>query len=452
VGGDGTASLLSGFVSDTELVAEGYARATTAAVEVSASVVLGTVVAAFVVPVLGVVLLGGALAVVGVAGLLARCGGPAERRAAAQRAELASEVVTIVRSAAELVAYGREDLVVEALDQVRRRAGTVSAHRARSAGLARAAAILASAGTVVAVVGAGLARADHHRLSGVALAVATFAALAVVDQCLNLPAVFAGNNSARAAAARLADLARLPPAVQEPGLDHSAGAVPGSADLVDAETTGPEGDRALRGVSLRVGDGERVALVGPSGAGKTSAVHALLHFVACSRGRASLGGVDVATMTREGIATLAGWLPDATHVFAASVADNLRLGRPSAGEAECHAVLSRVGLRGWSGALPEGLATRLGAGGIPVSAGERQRLGLARVLLADPRLLLLDEPTAHLDPATAQQVLRELLDAAGERSALVVSHDPAVAGYADSVVALAHGRVVSVSRGARPGH
>ncbi len=451
VGGTGTAGVLSGFVSGTELVAEGYARATTAAIEVSASVVLGTVVAALLDPVVGVVLLGATTAVVVVAATLARWGGPIEQRAAAERVELAGAVVAAVRSAPELVAYGRQDLVEDALERVRRRAAALSARRARASGLARAGTILAGGGAILGVVGAGLAAAGAHHLSGVTLAVVSFAALAVMDQCTSLPAVFAGNNSARAAAAGLRALERLEPAVEEPQVDQSAGAGPGWADLVDAETTTPAGERILRGVSLHVGEGQRVALVGPSGAGKTSAVYALVHFLACSGGHARLGGVEVSQMTREGIATLVGWLPEATHVFAATVADNLRLGGPSASEAECLAVLDRVGLRGWVDGLPAGLATRLGAGGLPVSAGEGQRLGLARVLLAGPPLVLLDEPTAHLDPATAGRVLRELLDAAGDRSALVVSHDPAVPGYVDTVVALDRGRVAGVSRGGRPG-
>ncbi len=134
VGGNGTGSLLSGFVSDTELVAEGYARATTAAVEVSASIVLGVAVAAILDPVLGVVLLGGSLAVVAVAAALCRWGGPVEQRAALERAQLAGAVVATVRSAPELVAYGREDLVEDALEEVRRRAAAVSSRRARAGG------------------------------------------------------------------------------------------------------------------------------------------------------------------------------------------------------------------------------------------------------------------------------------------------------------------------------
>ena len=452
MGGSGTGGLLSGFVSDTEVVAEGYARATTAAVEVGASIVLGAAVAAILDPVLGIVLLGGALVVVAIAAALGRWGAPAEQRAAAERAELAGAVVDTVRCAPELVAYGRQDLVEDALDQVRRRAAAVSARRARAGGIARAGTILAAGGAVVAVVGAGLAAADARRLSGVTLAVVAFATLAVMDQCAGLPAVFAGNNAARAAAARLRDLERLVPAVEEPELDHSAGAIPGRAELSEAQTVSPAGERILKGVSLSVGDGERVALVGPSGAGKTSAVHALLHFAACAGGHAYLGGVDVSTMTRQGIATLAGWLPEATHLFAASVTDNLCVGRPGASGPECLAVLERVGLRGWAEGLPQGLATRLGAGGLPTSAGERQRLGLARVLLAGPSLLLLDEPTAHLDPATAVHVLGELLDATEDRSALVVSHDPAVARYVDKVVALERGGVVGLSPGDRSGY
>ena len=451
IGGNGTGGLLSGFVSGTEAVAEGYARATTAAVDVSASIVLGTAVAALMSPVLGVVLLGGALAVVAVAAALARWGRPVEQRAAAQRAELANAVVAAVRSGPELVAYGRQDLVEQALEQVRRRDAAASARRALAGGLARSATILAAGGAVVAVVGAGLAATDAHRLSGVMLAVVVFAALAVMDQCANLPGVFAANNAARAASARLRDLEGLEPAVREPERDFSAGAGPGSAELAGAETAAPGGTLILQGVSLSVRNGERVALVGPSGSGKTSVLHALLHFVACRSGQARLGGVDVSTMTREGIATLAGWVPEETHVFAASVAGNLRLARPSATVLECLAALDRVGLRPWSDGLPGGLATRLGAGGLPMSGGEQQRLGLARALLAGPSVLLLDEPTAHLDPATGDRVLRELLDAAGERAVLVVSHDQAISQHVDSVVALDDGRVARVSPGGRPG-
>jgi thiol reductant ABC exporter CydC subunit len=449
LGANGSGEVLSGFVSDTEVVAESFARSTMATVDVIASVALGTVVAGLVELSLGAVVLGGGLVVVAVCFLLARLGRSLEDRTAAERGELAGAVVGTVLSARELVAFGRQDLVARRLEEVSRRSASLAVRRALASGVARAGAIGAAGGVVMAVTGVGLAAADAHRLSGVMLAVVAFATLAVMDQCANLPAVLASGNSARAAAGRLRRLDEMVPLVVDPGADHSAAALKGSGDLVDARTVTADGASVLKGVSLCVGQGEHVALVGPNGSGKTTAVGALLHFVPVSSGQARLGGADVSTMTREGIATLAAWVPEETHVFSASLGDNLRLGRASASDDECRVVLERVGLARWAGTLPDGLATVLGAGGRQVSAGERQRLGLARALLAGPPLLLLDEPTAHLDPATSATVLLELLDAAANRSVLVVSHDSGIAAHVDRVVALRDGRVSGVSRGGR---
>ncbi len=449
LGKNSSGEVLTGFVSDTELVAEGFSKTATAATDVTASIVLGTVLALLTFPTLGAVVLSGGLAVVAVSVMLARIGRRSEARAANERAELASLIIETVRSAKELVAYGRQDLVTQRLEEVRHRSAWVSARRSLAAGLARAGAIVASAGVLVAVVGTGLAAVDARRLSGVMLAVVSFTALAVVDQCANLPGILASTNEASASTERLVRLGHQTPPVLEPELDQSRNATAGSAELVGARTTAPDGTQILRGVSVEVGPGERVALTGPSGSGKTSAVHALLHFVSCEKGQALLGGGDVSEMTREGIAGLAGWVSDETHIFAASLSDNLRLARPSASDDDCDVALHRAGLSGWSASLPAGLGTVLGAGGRPLSAGERQRLGLARVLLAAPSVLLLDEPTAHLDPVSSAKVLAELLDAAGDRAVLVVSHEPDIAGYVDRVVALDGGRVASVKPGSR---
>ncbi|MGD0810081.1 MAG: thiol reductant ABC exporter subunit CydC, partial [Acidimicrobiales bacterium] len=409
LGSNSSGSVLSGFVSDTELVAGGLAKTAMAATDITASILLGTVLALLTMPVLGVIILVGALAVVAVSVLLARLGRASEARAARERAELASLVMETVRSARELVAYGRQDLVMQRLEEVRSRSGRAAARRSLEAGLARAGAIVASCGVLVAVLASGLAAVDARRLSGVMLAVVALAALAVLDQCANLPNVLAGTTEASAAAERLACLGRQAPPVREPLSDQSQKATARSAELEDARTVSPDGTEILKGVSLEVAGSQRVALTGPSGSGKTNAVHALLHFVNCEKGQARLGGSDVSEMTREGIATLAGWVADETHIFAASLADNLRLAHPSASDGDCVIALQRAGLSRWSASLPAGLATLLGAGGRPVSAGERQRLGLARVLLAGPPVLLLDEPTAHLDPVSSAKVLTELL-------------------------------------------
>ena len=443
--GGGSGEVLSSFVSDAGAVSEGFAKGVTVGVDVTASVLIGTALALLVEPALGLVLLLGALGTVTISCLLARLGRSAEVHEAASRAMLASSVVDTMRSARELVSYGREDLVAERLETARRLAASVAARKAVFGGLARAAAIATAGGALAGLAGASIAAHDAGKLSGVMLAVVVMAALAVLDQCASLPAVLAGTSAAGVAAERLNRLAQLPVPVHEPDRDSSAGALLGMAALESAHVVAPDGTAILRGVSLRLKPGRRTALVGPSGAGKTTAVYALLRFVACSQGRASVGGVDVSELSREAISRLVAWVAEETYVFAASLADNLSLGRHSASDAECLVALERSGLLGWYESLPEGLSTVLGAGGRPMSAGEAQRLGMARALLAGSSVLLLDEPTAHLDPATSAEVLAELLAAAGRRSVLVVSHEPGIGAYVDEVVSLLGGQVAGRS-------
>ncbi len=446
--------MVSGFVADAELVAEGLSRTVTAAVDVSASIVLGALVACLVEPAEGAVLMAGALGVVLVALAGARLGRAGAEREAEARAELAGSVIETVRAAPELVAYGREDLVRHRLEAVRRRSTSAALRRALGVGLGRTAVTWVAGATLVAIVAVGLEAVDAHQVSGVMLAVVAFVALAVFDQCAALPVVLADAGAGDQAARRLGRLGELEPPVRDVEADrgrhdghdgHARAALEhdgharAALEHVDLVT---DGTGILRDVSLQVGAGRRVALVGHNGSGKTSAVHTLLHFVECSAGRASIGGVDVRDLTRTGIARHVGWMAEETHLFAASLGENLRLGRPDADDEQCVTVLERVGLEGWYGALADGLDTVLGFGGRPVSAGERQRLGLARAILAGGSVLLLDEPTAHVDPSSTGRVLTELLDAAGPRSVLVVSHEPDIDRYVDEVVTLESGRVV----------
>jgi ABC-type transport system involved in cytochrome bd biosynthesis fused ATPase/permease subunit len=274
------------------------------------------------------------------------------------------------------------------------------------------------------------------------LTVLVLVCLAALDQGALLPAALAGRAMGNAAAARLGELAGLEPPVREPLVDASPSLGAVAAVLDHVEVKGPAGP-ILHDISIVVAPGRRVALTGRSGAGKSSALHVLLHFLEASSGSASIGGVDVRRMTRAGMARHVAWLAEETHLFAATLADNLRLAHPEATDAECAEVLARVGLGAWHRSLPDGLETVLGAGGRALSAGERQRLGMARALLSNAQLLLLDEPTAHLDPWSSAEVLGELLGAAGARSVLVVSHEPGVATQVDAVVTLDSGRVVA---------
>jgi len=437
----GSGEVVSGFVADTELVAEGLSKTVTAAVDVSASIALGALVACLVEPTLGAVIVVGALGVVLVAFAFARVGRAGTGQEARARSELAGSVIETMRAAPELVAYGREDLVRQRLEAVRRRSTSAAVDRALGIGLGRMAVTWVAGATLVAVVAVGIGAVDSHKVSGVMLAVIAFVALAVFDQCAALPVVLADADAGDEAAHHLGRLGALEPPTREASSDHGPHLRSAGAALVDVDLV-IDGTSILRSVSLQVEPGRRVALVGPNGSGKTRAVHTLLHFVECSRGRASIGGIDVRSMTRPGIARHVGWMTGETHVFAAQLGENLRLGQPAASDEECLSVLERVGLESWYRTLPDGLSTMLGAGGRPMSAGERQRLGLARAILAGGSILLLDESTAHLDPSSAARVLSELLGAAGVRSVLVVSHEPDIGRFVDEVVTLESGRVV----------
>lgn len=438
----GTGAVLSSFLADTDLVAQGLAQGATVAVDVVASVVLGTAVAAVVSPPLGLVLLVGTIVLIACCFGAARLGRDAARAEAALRAELAASVVETMRSARELVAYGREDLLAEQLGQVRHRSVGAALRRSASTGLGRAAAALVSGAVLLAILGTDLGLRAPSRVPGVMLAVVVFAALAVLDQVSALAGALGDTGGARAAAERLGQLASLPRPTTEPDGALSPGSGPLSAALEKAWVCAPDGTALLENVSLEVGSRHRLGVVGRNGSGKSTVIHTLLHFLECRAGRASLGGADVAHMRRETLARHVGWMSEDTHVFVASLAENLRLASGEATDDQCREVLRRVGLDRWLESLPDGLSTQLGSGGLQMSAGERQRLGLARALLAGGSVLLLDEPTAHIDPLSSAEVLSELLTACEGRAVLVVSHDPDLVGLVDTLVRLDSGRVV----------
>ena len=199
----------------------------------------------------------------------------------------------------------------------------------------------------------------------------------------------------------------------------------------------------LDGLDLEVRAGETVALVGPNGAGKSSVLSLVLGFTTATSGTVvadgrSLGQLDIRQWRRR-----IAYLPEHPTLLAGTVADNLRLADPTADDAALVEALAAVGGRELLDGLDEGLPTCVGEGGRVLSAGERQRIALARIVLHPASLYLLDEPTVHLDAGTEAAVVGELANLLRGRSALVVTHRPAVLALADRVVTLDGGRVVA---------
>ncbi|MFI0408920.1 thiol reductant ABC exporter subunit CydD [Actinomadura sp. 3N508] len=218
----------------------------------------------------------------------------------------------------------------------------------------------------------------------------------------------------------------------------------GAPEIVLEEVTvrypGAEG-AALDGVSLRVGPGERVAVAGPSGAGKSTLLLVLAGLVVPSSGRVLVDGVDLAELDPVAWRARLGWVPQRPHLFAASVADNIRLGDPDASEARVREAARAAAAAGFVEDLPEGYATVLGEGGAGLSAGQRQRLAVARAWLSGGPVVLWDEPTARLDLRSERMLVEAAVRLLEGRTAVLVAHRPALLEVADRVVRLEGGRV-----------
>ncbi|WP_414930858.1 thiol reductant ABC exporter subunit CydD [Streptomyces sp. Je 1-369] len=196
---------------------------------------------------------------------------------------------------------------------------------------------------------------------------------------------------------------------------------------------------AVSGASFEVAPGETVALVGPSGAGKSTLLNVVLGFVRPSEGRVCVGGVDLAEVSPEWWRERIAWVPQRPHLFAGTVAENVRLARPDADDAQLREALKDAGALEFVDALPAGVQTLLGEDGAGLSAGQRQRLALARAFLADRPVVLLDEPTAALDGGTEAGVVEAVRRLAVGRTVLLVVHRPALLAVADRVVRLEAG-------------
>ncbi|MFE6178093.1 thiol reductant ABC exporter subunit CydD [Streptomyces sp. NPDC056464] len=211
---------------------------------------------------------------------------------------------------------------------------------------------------------------------------------------------------------------------------------PVSFEAVSVRYPGRTSD-AVSGASFTVEPGETVALVGPSGAGKSTLLNVLLGFVRPTEGRVLIGGAELAGLDLAEWRSRLAWVPQRPHLYAGTIAENVRLARPDADDDAVRRALADAGALEFVDALSEGVETVLGEDGAGLSAGQRQRLALARAFLADRPVLLLDEPTAALDGATEAEVVAAVRRLAVGRTVLLVVHRPALLGVADRVVRLA---------------
>jgi ATP-binding cassette subfamily C protein CydD len=205
----------------------------------------------------------------------------------------------------------------------------------------------------------------------------------------------------------------------------------------------PGADRpAVDAVSLTIRPGERIAVVGASGAGKTSLLALLLRFAEPTSGAIGVGGSDLATLALRPWRAQIAWVGQHPHLFTGTVAANIALGQPAASRRAIEEAAVQAGAAAFIEALPAGYDTRLGERALQLSAGQRQKIALARAFLRDAPLILLDEPAAHLDPASAVHVLSAVQSLMAGRTVILVTHDQVWQHAADRLIALSHGRLV----------
>lgn len=347
----------------------------------------------------------------------------AERKIAGSRGDVAAAATETLLTAADLVAFNAVDDVLESFSASDAKLAAAERRSAWSAGLGNALLVLC----VGAASLAGLVLGSTANITGAAFAVLVLTPLALADVLGGIPAAAQLAIRVRASLGRVQELLDSPEPVTEPAMPLP---LPEGRDLaVKHLRVGYGEDDVLNGVSLDMPAGSRVVITGPSGSGKSTLAAVLLRFLEPRAGEVSLDGVDLAQLEGDQVRSVVGLLTQESHVFDTSIRENLLLAKPGESDLKLWRALYRARLGVFVENLPDRLDTMVGEHGARLSGGERQRLAFARLLLADRDVLVLDEPTEHLDEETGRALLEDLFVAAGRRTVVLLTHRPELAPH-----------------------
>lgn len=361
-------------------------------------------------------------------------------RAAHLSAELRSRVTEGLQGVEELILLGAMDRQAAVVDDVSARLVTEQERLGRINGLALGGmALLAGCGVAVVLVTGGTQVASHQIPPPNLVMLLLFSA-ALFEAAGLLPSALHLLPAAQESAARIFELADAPVPVPDPPVSRTAPAGNGICFSNVSASYLPD-TPVLNNVSLTIPAGGSLVLTGASGAGKSLIVELLLRFRGYE-GSITVGGVEISRLSKDTLLGMIAAVPQRPHLFNGSIGDNILLGNAAADEDELHRALRDSGLETWVAGLPQGMATQVGINGSAVSGGEARRIALARALLKNAPILLLDEPTEGLDVATEREVvsrLKERFMASGDTTMLVVSHRPACRALGASVLNLTYG-------------
>jgi ATP-binding cassette subfamily B protein len=360
-------------------------------------------------------------------------------------ADVAAHIDEAIHEVRTVQAYAHEDLDRAAFARHAEAAYAAAAARIGQKAFLVAAVMLIAFCAVGLILWVGGHDVLAGRMTAGDLSAFVFYAAVVATGAGTVSEVWGEIQRAAGATERLFELLDAKPEIVAPARPAPAPAAPRAIefDAVSFAYPARPGANALERFSLRIAAGERIALVGPSGAGKSTVLALLLRFYDPQAGAIRIDGVELRAMDPRALRRLAAVVPQEPVIFAASVYDNVRYGRPDAARAEVERACEQACAMEFVARLPQGVDTPLGERGVTLSGGQRQRLSIARALLADRPLLLLDEATSSLD-AESERLVQQALEALERgRTTLVIAHRLATVQHADRIVVLERGAVAA---------
>ncbi len=365
-----------------------------------------------------------------------------ENRQAAARGELSASVVDLLEGAPELVAFGATDAQLARVSAADAELTRIATATARTAGVGAGLLTLLTGLAVWGILLVGVPAVHSGRLQGPLLAVLALTPLAAFESVMGLPAAAQCLERVRHSAARVFAVTATPPVVADPEVPQPLAPAPHNLRVRALRARySSERPWALDGVDLDLSPGRRVGIVGPSGAGKSTLAAVLLRFLPYE-GSATLDGAELEKLAGEDVRRVVGLAAQDTHIFDTTLRENLLLARRQASGDAVDFAVERARLTDWVDELPAGLDTQVGEHGARMSGGQRQRLGVARTLLAGFPVLILDEPEEHLDGVTADGLVEDLVDVTRGQTTVMITHRLAALRTMDEILVLDGGRVV----------
>lgn len=355
-------------------------------------------------------------------------------------AELRSQLVDYFQALAELLACAASDRQQQHIANSQHTLLQLQQRQAWLAGGSAAALLLLSGLATLIALYLAIGLFQQGALAGANLALISLCILAAFETLAPLASAYQHLGQTRTAAHRLLTLVAT-----EPSVRFAATTAP-SATAFDIQfeqlSFSYDARPLLQAITLSIPAGQKLAILGPSGAGKSTLGHLLARFWDPQQGRILLGGVDIRSLSESDLRSSIAVLPQRPHIFNASIGSNLRLAKPEATDAELRQVLAEVQLLDFVDSLPAGLDTFTGEAGTRLSGGQQRRLALARTLLRDAPVIVLDEPTEGLDAVTEQALLQTLTARLAGRTVVLITHRLNGLEQMDSIVLLEAGRIV----------